>query len=194
MTLVNAGDIAQWYEQDDAIRVYFDSTRILERAGIPVLDAGESPEAFLPVLEQALGDVALSNELRSPGPQYGPRAGGGIESFVDVVISAKDLAETVAVAYLIAKNLKELAVGGVRVSEKGIELLSRRELSARGQPEDSQLVDISLIPMPAELAGPPPGYSGYAAVFQLADGRLVTMRWSLGAVLEDYAEGTATRP
>lgn len=148
-----------------------------------------TPINLRPLVEEAVGDAARTNELRSPGARFGPEAGGGIESFLDVVAGAKDLVETLAIAYLVAKHLKA-QTGGVRISARGIELLSRRELDARGHAENVTLVTISLIPIKSELSGPPPGFLGYAAVFRLGDGRLVTMRWSLDGLLEDYSEGS----
>lgn len=38
------------------------------------------------------------------------------------------------------------------------------------------------------LVGGPPTLLGFAAVFRLDDGRLVTMRWTLDALLEDCTE------
>lgn len=78
---------------------------------------------------------------------------------------AKDLIETLAVAYLVAKHPKA-QTGGVRISTRGIELLSRRELDARDHTDNVTLVTISLIPIKTEFSGPPPGFLGYAAVFR----------------------------
>lgn len=78
----------------------------------------------------------------------------------------------------------------VHVSKKGIEVLSRQQLRFHGHPENSLLVVIEFIAVPdtSGLTGVPPTLTGYVAVFQLADGRLATMRWSLDALLEDYSE------
>ena len=54
------------------------------------------------------------------------------------------------------------------------------------------VIEFISIPDTSGLAGVPPTPTGYVAVFQLADGRLVTMRWSLDALLEDYFEGATS--
>lgn len=189
--LVPAGDMESWTEPVDTIRVEFDSTGLLQRAGMSVREAHENRERFVAVLADLLDDHAHS-ELRSPGPQYGPHAGGGIESFLDVVITTSGILGAVDVACRIAQRLNQLGIGA-RVSSRAIEMLSRQQLRLHGQRESSTLVSINLIPMESQLTGPPPGFAGFAAVFRLDDGRLVTMRWSLDGVLKEYTEG-APRP
>lgn len=175
-------------EPADAVRVHFDAWPLLERAGISLEQADQDPRVFLPVLEAALGEDA-NCELRSPGPHIGPDAGDWVNSFLDVVITTGGVLSAADIAGRIAGKLRSIGTGAY-VSRGGIEALSRQQLRFRGHPEDAVLVTIELITVPnsSGLTGAPPVLEGWAAVFRLPDGRLVTMRWSLDGVLESYGE------
>lgn len=119
-----------------------------------------------------------------------PGAGDWIRSFLDVVVMTGGVAAATDYAVRITRKLREFNPRAY-VSKKGIEALSRQQLRFHGQPEDSLLLVVEFIAIPdsSGLTGVPPTLAGYVAVFRLTDGRLVTMRWSLEAVLEDYSEG-----
>lgn len=187
--LIPADDYASWSEPEDAVRVEFDSSNLLEQAGMSIEDAYGGGERFAHYLTELLEQDSEA-ELRSPGPRYGPDAGGGIDSFLDVVVGTAGVLGAIDVAARIVRKLAELGTGA-RVSQRAIEILSRQQLRFHGHPESSTLVGINLIPIESQLTGPPPGYLGFAAVFRLDDDRLVTMRWSLDALIEDYSEGAS---
>jgi hypothetical protein len=178
-------------EPDDAVRIDFDAYPILESAGLTIEQAEQDPQRFIRVLEELLGDDA-DYEVRSPGPHVGPDAGDWVRSFLDVLVTAGGVAAATDYAVRITRKLRTFNPRAY-VSKKGIEVLSRQQLRFHGHPENSLLVVVEFIAIPdtSGLTGVPPALAGYAAVFLLDDGRLVTMRWSLDAVLEDYSEGGA---
>lgn len=182
-----------YWEPEDAVRVEFDAWPLLERTGMSIEDAEQQPEKWAAVLQDFLGEDADA-ELRSPGAHVGPDAGDWVRTFLDVVVTAGSLIGAVEVAARIRRKLAELSPR-VHVSKKGIEVLSRQQLRFHSHPENSLLVVIEFISIPdtSGLTGAPPTPTGYVAVFQLADERLVTMRWSLDALLEDYMEGGTPR-
>lgn len=185
------GDDIGWtyWEPEDAVRVEFDAWPLLERTGMSIEQAEEHPEQWAAALQDFLGEEADA-ELRSPGAHIGPDAGDWVRTFLDVVVTTGSVIAAVEVAARIRRKLAELSPR-VHVSKKGIEVLSRQQLRFHGHPENSLLVVIEFIAIPdtSGLTGVPPTLTGYVAVFQLADGRLATMRWSLDALLEDYSEG-----
>lgn len=178
-----------YQEPDDAIRVHFDAWPLLHRAGISVGRADQDHAAFILLLQDALGDDA-DFDLRSPGPHIGPDAGDWVNTFLDAVVTTSGVLSAVELASRVARKLREVGTGAY-VSRQGIEVLSRQQLRLRDHPEDALLVTIEFIALPdtSGLTGVPPNPVGYASVFRLADGRLVTMRWTLDAILEDYTEG-----
>jgi hypothetical protein len=193
---IAAPDDMNWIygEPDDAVRVDFDAWPLLERAGLSVEEAEQDPKRFVAVLEDLLGEDAQP-ELRSPGPHVGPDAGDWVRSFLDVVVMTGGVAAAAESAVRITRKLRKFNPRAY-VSKKGIEVLARQQLRFHGHPEDSLLVVIEFIAIPdtSGLTGVPPTLDGHVAVFRLADGRLVTMRWSLDAVLEDYSEGGTPYP
>lgn len=178
-----------YQEPEDAIRVEFDAFPLLERAGISIQEAEESPEKWAALLQDFLAEDADA-DLRSPGPHIGPDAGDWVRTFVDVVGVAGALLASAEIAARVRRRLGELSTRAY-VSAKGIEVLARQQLRFHGHPEASRLVVIDFIKRAdtSGLTGVPPILTGYVAVFELDDGRLVTMRWSLDALLEDYSVG-----
>ena len=179
-------------EPEDAIRIDFDAWPLLERAGVSVEQAEQDPEAvFVPLLQEALGEDAEA-DLRSPGPHIGPDAGDWVNTFLDVVVTTGGVVSTLEIAHRVTRKLRDLGTKAY-VSRRGIELLSRQQLRFHGRPEDSLLVTIEFISLPdtSGLTGAPPTPVGFVAIFRLDDGRLVTMRWTLDGLLEDYGEGGA---
>jgi len=176
-------------DPDDAIRIHFDAWPLLERGELSVEYADQHPEAFVPLLQEALGEDAEA-ELRSPGPHIGPDAGDWVNTFIDVVIVSGGLLTSLEYAHRITRKLRELGTQAY-VSRRGIELLSRQQLRFHGHPENALLVTSEIIALPdtSGLTGAPPTLIGWVAVFRLGDGRLVTMRWTLDGLLEDYTEG-----
>jgi hypothetical protein len=120
----------------------------------------------------------------------GPDAGYWVNTFLDAVVTTGGVLSAVEIASRITRKLREVGTKAY-VSRRGIEVLSRQQLRFHGHPEDALLVTIEFIAVPdtSGLTEAPPTVVGYAAVFRLADGRLVTMRWTLDAILEDYSEG-----
>ncbi len=180
-------------EPDDVIRVEFDAWPLLQRAGLTIEEAEENPERWAAALDEFLGED-FDAELRSPGAHIGPDAGDWVNTFLDVVVATGSLIGAVEVAARIRRKLRELSPR-VYVSRKGIEALARQQLRFHGHAEDSLLVVIEFISLPdtSGLTGAPPTPIGYVAVFHLADERLITMLWSLYAVLEDYFESAGPR-
>jgi len=182
-------DVVPWEEPTDAIRVVFDSWPLLSRADMTVEQAQEDRGSFHALLAEALGEEA-AHDLRSPGPDVGPHAGDGFYTFIDVIVTAGGLASALEIATRVARKLRAFDPRA-HVSDKAIEEWSRQQLRFHGHPEDSLLVAVNMIARP-DTSGPvgmPPKLLGFASVFRLDDGRLVTMRWTLEGLLEDYSEG-----
>lgn len=113
----------------------------------------------------------------APGPHIGPDAGGWVNTFLDALVTTGGVLGAVEIASRLTRKLREVGTKAY-VSRRGIEVLSRQQLRFHGHPEDTLLVTIEFIALPdtSGLTGVPPTLVGYAAVFRLASGRLVTMR------------------
>jgi hypothetical protein len=171
-----------WEHAPDAVRLQFETSRIMRQAGIVADMTPNAHEGYFGLLEEL--DSAVPVPLQATGYRTGPAAGGDY-AFVDLIVRGVELAGAAtsigkAVAWLQRSGALEL-----RVSEKGVELLGRWELQRRGLNPDTTMVSLTLRPGQGEtVAGVPTQHRGYVVTFEIAGGQLATFGYSLDGLLQ----------
>lgn len=178
-----------WSPPDDGVRIDFDSWGLLEQSGIAHTMAADDEDEYVAHLQELASELGPTVRIRAAPSIGGPAAGAGTPTFIDLFTQAKDwLALAIAIGGAV-QWLRRAGVREIRVSERGIESLARRELQSRSLNSEARLVEVTLVPGPASpYTGGPPNYAGYMVTFALDNGRILVLRFSLDGVFEDLIE------